>query len=218
MSDTPPVAGRPEASSLRIVLTLCCAGVLAGLLLVVVYQLTQPRIQAYKAEQLKLAVEQVLQQPASYRTLYRVDGALTEELPAGALERDYPAVYQGFDADGNSIGFALVHAKAGFQDLVRVIFGYDPVNGRMLGMKVLESKETPGLGDKIEIDMSFVEQFQRVEVPLVGVKPGAGSGSVHEIDMITGATISSKAVIEIINAAYEEWDPLLDAPLPEAKP
>lgn len=221
MSETLPTQGRPEASSLRIVLTLCFAGVIAGLLLVVVYQLTQPRIQAYKAEQLKLAVEQVLQEPASYRTLYLVDDALTETLPSGALERDYPAIYEGFDADGNSVGFALVHGKAGFQDIVRVIFGYDPHSRRMLGMKVLESKETPGLGDKIELDLGFVEQFQRVEVPLRGVKVGAGSGDVHEVDMITGATISSKVVIEIINAAIEEWDARILAGTPttsEAKP
>lgn len=211
-------AGRPEASSLRIVLTLCVAGILAGLLLVVVYQLTQPRIHAYKAEQLKLAVEQVLQQPASYRTLYRIDGALTEDLPTGAIARETPTVYQGYDTEGVSIGFALVYGKPAFQDIVRVIFGYDPVSRKMLGMKVLESKETPGLGDKIELDLDWVGQFTRAEVPLIPVKPGSGSGDLHEVDMITGATISSKAVIEIINEALEEWDPLLTAPLPEARP
>ena len=204
-----------ETLSLRIVLTLSVAGLLAGVLLIFVHQATQPAILAHKAKMLKLAVEEVLQSPASYDTLYLVDGKLNLELPAGGLEKDFEKVYLGKSADGQSVGFAVVHNRAGFQDQVKVIFGYDPHTNKMLGMKVLESKETPGLGDKIEKDMNFVGMFTRTEAPLVGVKAGANSGDVHEIDMITGATISSKAVIRIINEAYEHWHPTLQAYLAE---
>ena len=75
-------------------------------------------------------------------------------------------------------------------------------------MKVLESKETPGLGDKIFKDQAFVDQFfagpTRRWSP---VKAGAGKGLPGEIDTITGATISSKVVISIINHGLEEWSP-----------
>ena len=85
-----------------------------------------------------------------------------------------------------------------------------------MGMKVLDSKETPGLGDKIFKDMAFVDQFfAKPDTPLVAVKPGAGKGRPGEIDTITGATISSKVVIDIINHGLEEWKPLIDRGIPE---
>ena len=48
--------------------------------------------------------------------------------------------------------------------------------------------------------------FKGRHAPLVGVKKGEGSGDKHQIDMITGATISSKVVIRIINNAIEKWE------------
>ncbi len=64
---------------------------------------------------------------------------------------------------------------------------------------------------------NFVDQFfAGPETPLLGVKIGAGKGEPNEIDMITGATISSKAVIQIINNALEEWKPILDKGIPQA--
>ena len=200
-------AGLQTISSTRLVGTLGVAGAAAGLLLVFVFQTTQPAIQAHKARMLELAIDEVLGGPARTETLYVVDGALVSEPPADAvgLER----VYHGLDPDGRSIGYALVAAEPGFQDMVRLIFGYDPATRRVLGMKVLESKETPGLGDKIEKDESFIEQFRGVAVPIVGVKAGTRAGP-DEVDMITGATISARAVIRIIDNALERVAPMLE--------
>ena len=78
-------------------------------------------------------------------------------------------------------------------------------------MKVLESKETPGLGDKIEKDADFVGQFEGALIPLLGVKARNASGDPHEIDMITGATISSRTIIRTINNAIERFGPMFDA-------
>ena len=44
----------------------------------------------------------------------------------------------------------------GYQDTIRVIYAYSFADRAIVGMQVLESKETPGLGDKIEIDADFV--------------------------------------------------------------
>jgi Na+-translocating ferredoxin:NAD+ oxidoreductase RnfG subunit len=43
------------------------------------------------------------------------------------------------------------------------------------------------------------------------VKPGAGKGAPEEVDMITGATISSRAVINIVNHKLERLQPLIEA-------
>jgi len=205
----------PPISAWRLVMTLALAGALSGLLLVSVHQLTQPAIMAHRAKVLRAAVLEVLAGPDTYETLYVVDGALTAAVPEGVDVRGLETVYLGIGADGAPDGFAVPAAKPGFQDIVSIIFGYDPKTGTLRGMKVLSNKETPGLGDRIEKDEEFTVQFNGPSVPLVGVKPGRGTDSGDEIDMITGATISSRTVIVAINEALERVRPLLDAYEPE---
>ena len=65
-------------------------------------------------------------------------------------------------------------------------------------MKVLDHSETPGLGNKIE-EQPFVGEFDGVDTPLEGVKPDRNTGAPNQVDMITGVTISSRAVVRIIN-------------------
>jgi electron transport complex protein RnfG len=206
-----------EISTFRLVATLAVAGTLAGLLIVLVNLHTKPIIDKYKAEQLQLAVYEVLPGVESYDTYYLVNDELSVSLPSGAKESDFKRVYVGRDANGEVSGVAISRGESGFQDVIMVIFGHDPVTGKLSGMKILDSKETPGLGDKIFKDMDFVDQFfAGPETPMVGVKIGAGKGQPNEIDMITGATISSKAVIQIINNALAEWKPILDKGIPQA--
>jgi electron transport complex protein RnfG len=212
--ETPP---EKEVSTFRLVATLAVAGALAGLLIVMVNQHTKPIIDKYKAEQLQIAVYEVLPGVERYNTFYLVDNELSLTLPENAKESEYKRIYVGYDASGQVSGVAISRGEPGFQDIVQVIFGFDPASGKLSGMKILDSKETPGLGDKIFKDMAFVEQFfAGPETPIVGVKIGAGKGQPNEIDMITGATISSKAVIGIINHALEEWAPVLDKGIPPA--
>jgi len=205
-----------SASTFQLVATLAIAGALAGLLIVMVNQHTKPIIDKYKAEQLRIAVYEVLPGVERYNTYYLVDEALSLTLPEGAKESEYKRVYVGYDTSGEIRGVAISRGESGFQDVVMVIFGFDPSSGKLTGMKVLDSKETPGLGDKIFKDQAFVDQFfAGPETPLVGVKIGAGKGKPNEIDTITGATISSKVVIDIINHGLEEWGPVLDKGIPQ---
>lgn len=197
------------APSTRLLATLGGAGLIAGFLIVFVYRATLPAILAHKAEVLRAAVEEVLKAPDRYDTLYVYQDALVRRPPPDIDTAGLERVYLGYRDTGEPVGLAIAAAEPGFQDLIGLIFGYDPATGRILGMRVLESKETPGLGDKIEKDQSFVAQFDGAEPPLVGVKPGAGD-TPGEIDMITGATISSRTVIRIINHALERLQPALD--------
>ncbi|MFQ5529979.1 MAG: FMN-binding protein, partial [Gemmatimonadota bacterium] len=144
-----------------------------------------------------------------YETLVLVDGRFTAQPPAEVDTLRLDRIYAGWDASGRPIGLAISGGEPGFQDVIRLLFGFDPATGRITGMKVLESKETPGLGDKIEKDSSFVAEFSGPVPPLLGVKSGTGSGAEHEVDMITGATISSRTVIDIINHRLDELGPYL---------
>jgi len=104
------------------------------------------------------------------------------------------------------MGYAVVGSGNGFQDTIRLLYGYDPVQRAVKGMYILDSKETPGLGDKIYKDPDFVSQFSHVNVdPTIELVKGGRTADNH-IDAITGATISSDAVVKIINSAHAKWD------------
>ena len=206
-SGGPPEGARAEQPpALRLVGTLGTAAVLAGLAIVFVHQWAQPQIEAHRARELRVAIQEVLGGPERYETRWVADGEVVEQLPAGADSTEAATVYAGYDASGRLVGYAVPGEKPGYQDVIRLIFGYDPAEDRVLGMKVLESKETPGLGAKITSDSSFIGQFEDIEPPLEGVKEDPGP---QQVDMITGATISSEAVIDIINARLEAVGPAL---------
>jgi electron transport complex protein RnfG len=199
---------RPEVSSFRLLMTLGVAGAIAGALLVFVYLWSEPLIQAENARILREAITEVLKGPAHYESVFLLDGELTTQVPEGVDTLDLDKVFLGYDDAGNPVGFAMENKGFGFQDLISVIFGFDAEAGQVLGMKVLDHSETPGLGNKIE-NMPFVGEFDGVDALIEGVKPDRNTGDSHQVDMITGVTISSKAVIRIINERIAEMRDLL---------
>lgn len=206
-------AGRKEPGSLRLVLTLAVAGMLSGLAVAGAYQITKPIIDANNARALRAAVFTVVPGSAQLQRLALRDGRL---VPVGEDEQvAEPVLYGAYDEAGRFLGYAIDGSGPGFQDIIHLLYGYDPQTQRVIGMEVLESRETPGLGDKIYKDEDFVANFSSLAVaPLITVvKDGAGAD--NEVDAITGATISSKAVVKIINEANERW---LDALPPETPP
>ena len=206
----PAITPSKSTPAWRLLLTLALAGAMSGWLVVSVYKRTLPAVQQYAAQQVNAAVHEVLKAPTRWDTLYLVGGALTRTAPAKADLADVPKAFVGFDAAGNRLGVAITAAEPGFQELVTLMIGFDPQSGTLIGFKVLEEKETPGLGDKIERDTGFGGQFAGRIVPLQGMKGRAGKPP-SEVQTITGATISSRAVIRIINNAVARWRPLLDA-------
>jgi len=210
-----PAEAPIQASALRMVLSLGSAGALAGLLIVAVFDATFETIEAHKAEVVRRAVSEVLKSPARYETHYLVGEAVVRELPASQPE-SAQKVYVGFDDAGRPRGVAVEAAAAGFQDVIALIYGFDPGTGRLLGMKVLESKETPGLGDKIEKDRAWVAKFDGAEPPLAAVKRSTGARG--EIGAISGATISSRAVVRIINRSLDRVRSPIEAHFAEGSP
>jgi electron transport complex protein RnfG len=194
-----------EPSSARLVTTLGLAGLLSGLIIVAVYEATLPTITAYKAKVLREAVFEVLPGVSSMQRLTYRDGRM---VPASGGEDEQDLVFGGYAADGQLIGYAVPYAGPGFQDTIRLLYGYLPQQRKVVGMEILQSRETPGLGDKIYKDAAFVGNFRSLSVDpqIVTVKKGRKSAP-NEVDAITGATISSKAVVQIINRGNRRWLP-----------
>jgi electron transport complex protein RnfG len=73
----------------------------------------------------------------------------------------------------------------------------------LVGIEILESQETPGLGQEIETD-NFKNQFKQLNTaPKIIYVKGEKPDQPNEIETITGATISSKAVVTILNKGIE---------------
>ncbi len=203
-----PDGERRQVASWRLLATLALAGAASGALVASVYRITLPAIQLYAGRQVEQAVREVLKAPVRWDTLYLVNGALVAIPPEGVDKGELPKAYVGRDAAGNRIGVAVTAQEPGFQEELSLMIGFDPESGSLTGIKVLGQKETPGLGDKIETDSAFGNQFPGRVVPLRRVKARSG-GDRSEVQTITGATISSRAVIRIVNNAVARWRPLL---------
>lgn len=210
MTSAPPVATK-DVPSWRLVAMMTVAGALAGLLIVSTYELTLPRIQHHQAATMAAAIQEVLKAPARYDTLYLHGGTLVKRLPADVEAKKAEKIFLGYDATGKRVGFAISALGVGFQDPMTVMFGYDAEQKSVIAMRVIANKETPGLGDKIVKDTLFVAEFSPVVAPIAGVKKDRATGAANEVAMITGATVSSRAVIRIINDAVARWQPLMDA-------
>lgn len=217
MSDSPaapqPAADAPpDVPVWKLLTVLGGGGAVAGGVIVLAFASTQPRILEHRAKVLEDAVREVLGGPERFDTLYLVGDRLSAEAPAGTDASKLERIYLGHRADGSPAGFAITAKEPGFADDIRLIFGLDPDRGVLLGFRVLESKETPGLGDGIEKNEAYTSQFPGKKVPLVPVKKGASRGDAeHEVQTITGATISSATVVRIIDHAIERWTPQIDA-------
>jgi len=209
-SATDASAKAPEVSSWKLLATLAIAGAAAGLLVVAVYKATLPTIERYEAAKVEGAVREVLKAPARWDTLYLQKGVLTKTPAPGDDRKGLPTAYVGYDAAGKKVGAAVTAQEPGFQEEVLLMIGFEPSSGTLIGFKVLAEKETPGLGDKIELDTSFGAQFPGRIAPLKSVKT-RNATDPSQVQTITGATISSRAVIRIINHAVERWQPLLAA-------
>jgi len=190
-------------------------GVFCGLLIVTAFQVTQPIIERNKAEALREAIFHVLPNASTSRT-YRLDKAGDFKVLEGKAHGEQ-LVYAGYDDREELVGLAVEAQGMGYQDVIGLIYGYSFAEEAIIGIQVLESKETPGLGDKIETDRAFLQNFERLDVslrgdlselanPIVPVKHGEKTHP-WEVDGITGATISSVAIADILNTSAQYWVP-----------
>ena len=222
-----PAPERPRAWPLY--RAMVGVGLVCGLVIVGVYQLTAPRIARNEAEALQRAIFRVLPAATSSRTFAWTGDGFS---PAGDGDSG-ELVHAGYADDGGLAGLAVEAVGMGYQDRIRVLYGYDPMAQAVVGMQVLESRETPGLGDRISTDPAFQANFEALDVsldaegdslahPVVAVKHGEKTGA-WEVDGITGATISSEAIADLLHRSASTWMPRVQAHLedfrrPEEQP
>ncbi len=202
-------------SSTKLISTLAVVAMISGLLVVLVYEFTKPIIAENQRLATERAIFKVLPKAVSRLTFVVENDKLTpaDDKTVGEL------VYAGYDKNDQLVGIALNAAAQGYQDTVKLLYGYQATSGCITGFDVLKSTETPGFGTKITTDPDFLANFKCLDAK---VNPEQ-SGLIHaiktvrhgtkqhawEIDAISGSTITSNAIGRMLNKSGQALHPII---------
>jgi electron transport complex protein RnfG len=217
--NTPVAQGRTPTTAMMLVLT--GIAMLSGFLVVLTDQLTAPFIAENQRLAIEAAVNKVIPGSVSHRRFLLSEGRL---LPV-EKGMDGQVIHAGYDADGRLLGIAAETGAQGYAGMIYLLYGYDPACECIRGIKVLKMAETPGLGDRIITDPAFQANFDALDArlnpkqtallhPIITVKHGSKQES-WEVDAISGATISSKAVGKALNSSAQNLLPQLQPLIPK---
>lgn len=156
------------------ILGLIC--LLASGILSVVNAVTEPKIKLQKEAAENLALKEVMPEGVSFKP---------------RLEGEKVIYYTALDSAGKINGFIVKAEGKGYSSVVEAMAGLSP-NLEITNVKILSQNETPGLGNRI-MKVSFLAQFK-----------GKGVDTFNQVQAITGATISSRAVINSLNNKISE--------------
>jgi len=165
---------------LRLALTLLAITAVVAAALAGVNSITAPAIAQLKAEKTQQAIEAVL--------------------PGGGEEVDFPETALVSKVYASETGYAVEVTPGGFDNTITMMVGVDKA-GNVLGIDIISHTETAGLGAVADAGtpagVSFREQFIGMSGAVSVTKDGG------EVEAITGATITSRAVCDGVNAALE---------------
>ena len=188
-----------EVLRLGVVLLVVCA--VAGAVLAVVNGITSDRIAAQATIRLQQALRDVLPEADEFRdetdtlSLVKAEGSVGGKLPFAIIDKMYTGYSQGVRR-----GFAFMCVPAGYGGVIETVVGVSS-SGNVTGVSVIRHSETPGLGANItgsEFQKRFVGISRGTEVK---VKKDGG-----QVDAITGATVSSRAVSNAVNEALQVFE------------
>lgn len=175
-----------RASSLRetvlpvVVLVAIC--MVAGLLLGMVHALTSPIAEANAEQKAQETYASLVPEAASFE-------------PVACEVEGCTAALEAKDATGAVIAHVIVAQSKGYGGQVPIAVAFGP-DGTVLSITTMANEETPGLGTKVSGE-SYIGQY-------VGLP--ASPTTASDIDLISGATISSKAVLAAYNIAVEAYE------------
>lgn len=167
-----------------LILALIC--LMATFVLAVTYEVTKPKIEEQQRLEEEAALKSILPEADSF-TKKQLDGI------------EY---YAALDKDGRLTGYCVKAVANGYGGYIHMMIGID-LGGTIEGLEILQHQETPGLGSKIkeikpgEKEPWFLKQFKG--------KDASGIELKKNIDAITGATISSKAVTDCARVTIDKF-------------
>ncbi len=188
MTDSPSIAKNG--------LTLAAIAAVCTALVAATYQLTAERIVANEIALLEQSLE-----PALAGQFY--DSGVSESKLIVPQPHDLPGsdaaiIYRVYGEDEPVAALFVVSARDGFSGAIRLLIGVD-FSGTVTGVRILEHRETPGLGDKIESRRSdWIFQFDGHSLQDPAASGWAIRSDGGQFDQLTGASVTPRAVIKAI--------------------
>jgi Na+-translocating ferredoxin:NAD+ oxidoreductase subunit G len=127
-------------------------------------------------------------------------------------------LFAGYDGSGKFLGVVVEASDRGYADIISAMYAYLPDKKVITGFQVVDMRETPGLGNRIGSDEKFAENFKQLDAthPIKTVKHGTKQNP-WEIDAISGATISSRAVGRMLQKSVQDMTPVIEKNLDRIK-
>ncbi len=191
-----------KSALLRDALALFLITLISGLALSYVYEITKEPIKAQGIQKSIEANKAVFSEASSFEEDVQLM-ELAKSTDLTGMNADFQGVTidginKALNNDNQLIGYNItVSTSAGYKDGINFVFGYS-LDGSVTGIEFLAIKETAGLGMKAA-EPEFMNQFLNKKVNQFVVTK-AGASSDEEIDALSGATITSRAVANAINA------------------
>ena len=206
----------PAAEMIKNAGILFAITLLAGIALGFVYELTKEPIEKQQQLKVQRACAEVFSEAAAFREIdpMRLPTALGSGWLIASvtiyneetLGAEVGEVYGAFSQDGSLLGYVLkVTTKEGYGGSIGLMVGIT-MEGSINGISILSISETPGLG--MQAGDVLVPQFAgKTAEAFVYTKTGAAAE--NEIDAISGATITTRAVTNAVNAGLHYFESLL---------
>ncbi|MBQ5952337.1 MAG: RnfABCDGE type electron transport complex subunit D [Lachnospiraceae bacterium] len=182
------------------VIALALITLVAGLALSGTYSLTKDAIEEQKRAANKAAYQAVCPDAETFTGLDDKVAKVSGDVYGSGFGRvTINEAVEGFDAAGNSVGYAISATSAeGYDGNITLYVGVAP-DGSLRSISFTELHETPGKGMLCD-EPAFKDQFSGKNVSAFKINAGSGD---EKIDGVTGATVSSRAVVNAVNAALD---------------
>ncbi len=193
-------------NSIKAVLTLTIITIIAGACLGYVYELTKDPIAAKTLEAKMNAYRTVFPEAADFKedASLNTDSAAPILSEEGFKDETVNECLLAVDQSGNPLGYVMsVTTAQGYGGDITISMGISN-DGTLNGIEILEISETAGLGMKADTP-EFKGQFKDKNVSRFNYTK-TGASAEYEIDALSGATITTNAMVSAVNAglAYAE--------------
>jgi electron transport complex protein RnfG len=216
MSEQNPNLAMPSSGLL--IRTLTIISLVCGALVAASYEYSKPFIAGNQRIALEGALSKVLPPEVKNRLTFRVEKEHLKLVPDTTVNNG-DLVYAGFDKDHKLISVALAAAAQGYQDMVKLLYSYNPYSGCITGFTVLKTSETPGFGTEISTNPGFLANFKCLDAKVnpeqtalihaIKTVRNGTKKNAWEIDAISGATITSNAVGRMLNKSGQTLHPAI---------
>ena len=205
-----PAAPAHVSSTGPMIRVLGTVSLICGLLIVGTHVSTLGRIRHNQEIIMRESVAQLLP-GIQKQIIYGIQSSGDLTILPG-VEGDGPRLFAGYDASGNLLGIVIEASDRGYADIISAMYAYSAEKQTVTGFRIVDMRETPGLGDRIKSDAGFLENFKDLDArlvhPITTVKHGTKKNP-WEIDAISGATVSSRAVGRMLQKSVQAAAPVI---------